>query len=106
MKEDKNAAKDFILRNSAVNYMALNVNRDIMHRYGLNVAVAISALFDMWRAAGCVSGFFPCTVDAFEKMTTLSRYQQTDVFAILKEIDFIEVARKGQPALRYVKINF
>jgi hypothetical protein len=50
--------------------------------------------------------FFYKTQDAIEFATGLTHHKQRKCYKILKEMDLIEVKRKGNPAKNYYKINF
>lgn len=50
-------------------------------------------------------GFFPCSIKNIQKATSLSRYKQDRIFAILKNKKVIQTRISGQPGRRFFKID-
>lgn len=87
----------------------ITVNKDLIKALGLEEAILIGELAsesDYWEKQGKLEEeFFFSTVENIEENTTLSEFKQRKALKNLKQLELIEIKKKGIPAKRYIKIN-
>lgn len=87
----------------------ITVNKSIAAEVGLEAAVILGELaseFVYWQnIGGLEEGFFYSTIENLEKKTFLSGHSQRQALAKLQEKGWIDIAKKGIPAKRYIRIN-
>lgn len=87
----------------------ITVNKSIAAEVGLEAAVILGELaseFVYWQnVGGLEEGFFYSTIENLEKKTFLSGHSQRQALAKLQEKGWIDIAKKGIPAKRYIRIN-
>ena len=89
------------------NYITLN--KDLIKILDLDSAVLFGELvseYIYWaKNGGLEDGYFYSTVENIEEKTTLTAFKQRQAIKLLEEKGLVEVAIKGIPAKRYIKIN-
>ena len=86
----------------------LVLNKHLAQQIGLNEAVLLADLVskeEYFIANGMTDGWFFNTEANIEKDTTLNAYHQRKCIKTLKQLNLIEIKRKGIPAKQYFKIN-
>lgn len=88
----------------------ITVNRVIAERFGLEAAVLLGELASeaTYYEQGDLlteDGWFYSTVENVQARTTLTKYQQGKALKTLNEAGIVDVARRGLPARRYIRIN-
>lgn len=92
---------------ASTNY--ITVNKTLIKELGLEEALIFGVLCSeqtYWESENKLKdGYFFCTVDKIEELTTLSDYKQRKAINHLKEKNYIITKIEGLPATRYFKIN-
>lgn len=87
----------------------ITVNKTLIKELGLEEALIFGVLCSeqtYWESKNKLrDGYFFCTVDKIEELTTLSDYKQRKAINHLKEKNYITTKVEGLPATRYFKIN-
>lgn len=87
----------------------ITVNKSIAAEVGLEAAIILGELaseFVYWQnIGGLEEGYFYSTIENLEKKTFLSGHNQRQALAKLQEKGWIDIAKKGIPAKRYIRIN-
>jgi len=88
----------------------LVINRDLLKRYGLNVALMLCELaseYNYYSKEGKLEedGLFFSTIENISDKTGLSRYQQAEALKTLDEMGIVKTIVKGIPAKRYFKLD-
>lgn len=88
----------------------LVINRDLLKRYGLNVALMLCELaseYNYYSKEGKLEedGLFFSTIENISDKTGLSRYQQAEALKTLDEMGMVKTIVKGIPAKRYFKLD-
>lgn len=90
------------------NYIA--VNRTILRVVGLHEAVILGELASeamQWATDGRIEdGWFYITCEKLEYKTSLSAHYQREALKKLEELGIVEIAYKGIPRKRFIRINF
>ena len=84
------------------------LNKELARQVGLKAAVLLADLIskeEYFIANGMTDGWFFNTEANIEKDTTLNAYHQRKCIKTLKQLNLIEIKRKGIPAKQYFKIN-
>lgn len=89
------------------NYIA--VNRTLIKKYGLIEAVLLGEIASearYWLQRGELEdGWFYSTVENIESATGLNDYHQRGALKRLQEIGLVEIAYKGLPRKRYIRLD-
>ena len=87
----------------------ISVNRTLVRKYGLNVAVVIGELASearYWAKKNELNdGWFFSTVENIEDATGINAYYQREAIGTISELGFVEVAYRGIPRKRYFRLN-
>lgn len=85
------------------------VNKDLIKEFGINTALLLGELASEYKYYQkkdlLEDGYFYSTIENVEENTGLSVYQQKKALDELKEKGFIDIAIKGLPAKRYIKLD-
>ena len=86
------------------------INRDLLKRYGLNVALMLCELaseYNYYKKEGKLEedGMFFSTIENIADKTGLSRYQQAEALKALDQMGLVKTIVKGIPAKRYFKLE-
>jgi len=81
------------------------LNKIIVIKYGVNVALMLTALAEGEQVTSDGTGWFYQTSDTIKKFTGLSRSKQDKAIKKLIELGIIEKRIVGVPAKRYFKLN-
>ena len=89
---------------------SINYNKGIAREYGVNVAVLLGLLcykYDYWLEKGSLTedGYFFVTQEDITEETGLSPFQQREALEVLKNINILQVSRRGMPSKNYYKLN-
>lgn len=89
------------------NYVA--VNRSLISRYGLHVAVMVGELASearYWSQKGELDdGWFFSTVENVEERTGLTAYFQREALKVMQDAGIVEVGYRGLPRKRYIRLH-
>lgn len=85
-------------------------NKILARNIGVLAAIVAGELINeyiYWKDNGGLTedGYFYSTVENVENNTALTRYQQKPALDALMSIGVVDVARKGLPAKRYIKLD-
>jgi hypothetical protein len=86
----------------------LILNKYLAKKIGLKAAVLLGDLIskeEYFISNGMTDGWFFNTEANIQEDTTLNSYHQRKAVKVLKDLNFIDVKRKGIPAKQYFKIN-
>ena len=86
----------------------LILNKYLAKQIGLKAAVLLGDLIskeEYFISNGMTDGWFFNTEANIQEDTTLNSYHQRKAVKVLKDLNFIDVKRKGIPAKQYFKIN-